>query len=194
MGNSPPHALQPSVLEDADGRRPVFGDTKRFQTDPAWHDLLPFYEYVHGDNGAGLGASHQTGWTGLVADLIASRPPRPRPRCGAAPTALNWGPIPLASRWHRSGGRVARLGDPLAGRARPAARRTRGCWQPPRPLLGLLIAALAIAYVVGTGHPSPDVLFSGQATLGPLLSGSASYSVGALVPLFACKGLATQRR
>ena len=60
-------------LEDADGRRPVFGDTQRFQTDPAWHDLLPFYEYFHGDNGAGLGASHQTGWTGLVADLIAGR-------------------------------------------------------------------------------------------------------------------------
>ena len=60
-------------LEDGDGRRPVFGDTQRFQTDPAWHDLLPFYEYFHGDNGAGLGASHQTGWTGLVAALIASR-------------------------------------------------------------------------------------------------------------------------
>ena len=53
--------------------RPVFGDTQRFQTDPAWHDLLPFHEYFHGDNGAGLGASHQTGWTGLVADLIAGR-------------------------------------------------------------------------------------------------------------------------
>jgi hypothetical protein len=65
--------LVSTFLEDADGRRPVFGDTQRFQTDPAWHDLLPFYEYFHGDNGAGLGASHQTGWTGLVADLIASR-------------------------------------------------------------------------------------------------------------------------
>ena len=60
-------------LEDGQGRRPVFGDTQRFQTDPAWHDLLPFHEYFHGDNGAGLGASHQTGWTGLVADLIAGR-------------------------------------------------------------------------------------------------------------------------
>jgi len=60
-------------LDDADGRRPVFGDTQRFQSDPAWHDLLPFHEYFHGDNGAGLGASHQTGWTGLVADLIAGR-------------------------------------------------------------------------------------------------------------------------
>ena len=51
-------------------RRPVFGDEQLFQDDPAWHDLLPFHEYFHGDTGAGLGASHQTGWTGLVADLL----------------------------------------------------------------------------------------------------------------------------
>jgi hypothetical protein len=57
---------------DASGRRPVFGGYERFQSDPAWHDLLFFHEYFHGDTGAGLGASHQTGWTGLVADLIAS--------------------------------------------------------------------------------------------------------------------------
>jgi hypothetical protein len=57
-------------LDDGDGRRPVFGDTALFQTDPAWHDLLPFHEYFHGDTGRGLGAAHQTGWTGLVADLI----------------------------------------------------------------------------------------------------------------------------
>jgi hypothetical protein len=56
--------------DDADGRRPVFGDEGLFQRDPAWHDLLPFYEYFHGDTGAGLGASHQTGWTALVVDLI----------------------------------------------------------------------------------------------------------------------------
>jgi hypothetical protein len=48
----------------------VFGGTERFQRDPDWHDLLPFHEYFHGDNGAGLGASHQTGWTALVASLI----------------------------------------------------------------------------------------------------------------------------
>jgi hypothetical protein len=53
--------------------RPVFGDTERFRSDPAWRDSLLFYEYFHGDNGAGLGASHQTGWTGLVADLIVRR-------------------------------------------------------------------------------------------------------------------------
>jgi hypothetical protein len=54
-------------LEDGQGRRPVFGGNEVFQTDPNWHDLLLFHEYFHGDNGAGLGASHQTGWTGLVA-------------------------------------------------------------------------------------------------------------------------------
>ncbi len=53
-----------------DGRRPVFGGTSRFNDDPHWHDLIPFHEYFHGDDGAGLGASHQTGWTALVAKLI----------------------------------------------------------------------------------------------------------------------------
>jgi hypothetical protein len=56
--------------DDPDGHRPVYGDQGLFQSDPAWHDLLPFYEYFHGDTGAGLGASHQTGWTALVVDLI----------------------------------------------------------------------------------------------------------------------------
>jgi hypothetical protein len=55
---------------DENGRRPVFGGTEKFQTDPNWCDFIPFHEYFHGDNGAGLGASHQTGWTGLVAKLI----------------------------------------------------------------------------------------------------------------------------
>ena len=54
----------------ADGRRPVFGSSERLQTDPHWRDYPLFYEYFHGDNGAGIGASHQTGWTGLVAKLI----------------------------------------------------------------------------------------------------------------------------
>jgi hypothetical protein len=54
----------------ADGRRPVYGGTQKFQEDPHWRDLHLFYEYFHGDNGAGLGASHQTGWTALVANLI----------------------------------------------------------------------------------------------------------------------------
>ena len=57
-------------LRGPDGRRPVYGGTERFQSDPHWRDLLLFYEYFHGDNGAGIGASHQTGWTGLVAKCI----------------------------------------------------------------------------------------------------------------------------
>ena len=57
-------------LRDESGRRPVYGATEKFQTDPQWKDYVLFYEYFHGDNGAGLGASHQTGWTGLVAKLI----------------------------------------------------------------------------------------------------------------------------
>jgi hypothetical protein len=57
-------------LRDQEGRRPVYGGTQRFQSDPHWRDLIQFYEYFHGDNGAGIGASHQTGWTGLVAKLI----------------------------------------------------------------------------------------------------------------------------
>jgi hypothetical protein len=57
-------------LRDQAGRRPVFGGAEKFQSDPYWRDHLLFYEYFHGDNGAGIGASHQTGWTGLVAPLI----------------------------------------------------------------------------------------------------------------------------
>jgi hypothetical protein len=65
-------------LHDANGRRPVYGGTKKFQEDPYWRDYILFYEYFHGDNGAGLGASHQTGWTGLIAralDLFARMTP-----------------------------------------------------------------------------------------------------------------------
>ena len=57
-------------LREADGRRPVYGGMRKFQEDPHWRDLILFYEYFHGDNGAGLGASHQTGWTGVIARLM----------------------------------------------------------------------------------------------------------------------------
>ncbi len=57
-------------LRDKDGQRPVYGGAEKFQSDPYWRDHILFYEFFHGDNGAGLGASHQTGWTGLVAKLI----------------------------------------------------------------------------------------------------------------------------
>ncbi len=56
--------------QDQNGRRPVFGGTEKFQNDPCWRDLIPFHEYFHGDNGAGIGASHHTGWTAVVAKLI----------------------------------------------------------------------------------------------------------------------------
>jgi len=62
--------LKKIFLRDQSGRRPVYGGSEKFQTDPHWKDYVLFYEYFHGDNGAGLGASHQTGWTGLVAKLI----------------------------------------------------------------------------------------------------------------------------
>jgi hypothetical protein len=62
--------LARTFLRDAKGRRPVYGGTAKFQDDPNWRDLVLFYEYFHGDSGVGLGASHQTGWTGLIARLI----------------------------------------------------------------------------------------------------------------------------
>ena len=70
--------LSKIFLRDANGNRPVYGGTKKFQEDPNWRDYILFYEYFHGDNGAGLGASHQTGWTGLIArtlDLFARLTP-----------------------------------------------------------------------------------------------------------------------
>ena len=62
--------LAGTFLRDASGQRPVYGGTAKFQDDPHWRDLILFYEYFQGDNGAGLGASHQTGWTGSVAPLL----------------------------------------------------------------------------------------------------------------------------
>ena len=62
--------LTSTFTRDDKGRRPVYGGTDIFRTDPHWRDHILFYEYFHGDNGAGLGASHQTGWTGLVATFI----------------------------------------------------------------------------------------------------------------------------
>ena len=62
--------LSSIFLRDAHGNRPVYGGTKKFQEDPHWKDYIQFYEYFHGDNGAGLGASHQTGWTGIIARVL----------------------------------------------------------------------------------------------------------------------------
>jgi hypothetical protein len=88
-------------LRGADGRRPVYGGTAKFQDDPHWKDLILFYEYFHGDNGAGLGASHQTGWTGIVArmmHLFATLP---------------------AERFLEQGKRAAAVTKTTAGRVRP---------------------------------------------------------------------------
>ena len=66
--------LSSIFLRDAKGTRPIYGGTRKFQEDPHWKNYILFFEYFHGDNGAGLGASHQTGWTGLIArtlDLFA---------------------------------------------------------------------------------------------------------------------------
>jgi hypothetical protein len=62
--------LSSIFLRDANGKRPLYGGTKKFQEDPHWKDYILFYEYFHGDNGAGLGASHQTGWTGTIARVL----------------------------------------------------------------------------------------------------------------------------
>jgi hypothetical protein len=70
VGKEISRRLTSTFLRGADGRRPVYGGTARFQEDPHWRDLILFYEYFHGDNGAGLGASHQTGWTSLVAPML----------------------------------------------------------------------------------------------------------------------------
>ena len=59
-----------TFTRDGEGRRPVYGGAKKFQEDPHWRDHILFYEYFHGDNGAGIGASHQTGWTGCIAAII----------------------------------------------------------------------------------------------------------------------------
>ena len=64
------HRMVNIFLRDTQGRRPVYGGNLKFQKDPHWRDLILFYEYFHGDNGAGIGASHQTGWTAIVARVM----------------------------------------------------------------------------------------------------------------------------
>ena len=74
--------------DDGSGRRPVFGGMELAQADPRWHNLIPFHEYFHGDTGEGLGASHQTGWTGLIADMIIRRGLEQEPVFGPAARRL----------------------------------------------------------------------------------------------------------
>jgi Glycosyl hydrolase family 63 C-terminal domain len=95
------HRLARIFLRDGDGRRPVYGGTEKFQEDPHWRELLLFYEYFHGDNGAGLGASHQTGWTGIVARIMhffATTTPERALEVGKASVALEVErPVPVAT-------------------------------------------------------------------------------------------------
>ena len=70
MGEEIANRLIGIFVKNGEGKRAVNGGAKKFQDDPHWRDHILFYEYFHGDNGAGVGASHQTGWTALVASLI----------------------------------------------------------------------------------------------------------------------------
>jgi hypothetical protein len=105
-------------LKDKDGRRPVYGGADKFQNDPHWRDVVLFYEYFHGDNGAGLGASHQTGWTGIIAramHLFATTTAEQALQLGAKASVVEVqktpseraavGPQPLAQRRKRKAGR-----------------------------------------------------------------------------------------
>ena len=82
MGENLANRMIRIFTRDAAGRRAVFGPRRKLQDDPHWRDCIPFHEYFHGDTGEGLGASHQTGWTALVASLIDEwrRPPQPSSR------------------------------------------------------------------------------------------------------------------
>jgi Glycosyl hydrolase family 63 C-terminal domain len=86
------HRMTNLFLRDEKGRRPVFGNLEKFQTDPHWRDLVLFHEYFHGDSGAGLGASHQTGWTGVVTKLIqqsGESRSRKKPKAQPAPATAH---------------------------------------------------------------------------------------------------------
>ena len=76
-------------IPDETGRRPAHGDDRRYADDPHWRDLILFYEYFHGDNGRGCGASHQTGWTSLVVRLLDKFIHRERPQATLVPSAAD---------------------------------------------------------------------------------------------------------
>ncbi|HEX3449675.1 MAG TPA: glucosidase [Isosphaeraceae bacterium] len=92
-------------LRDSSGRRPVFGGQELFHSDPHWRDHIPFYEYFHGDNGSGLGASHQSGWTSLVADLIAWRHAWATAQINSAPAKPSVFPAPASAKLGPTPGR-----------------------------------------------------------------------------------------
>jgi hypothetical protein len=122
--------LAMTFTEDENGCRPVFGGIEKFQTDPHWHDLLQFHEYFHGDDGAGIGASHQTGWTGTVALLFllaGALHVGPGARAARAVTDSRIPGQPAAGVC--AGGRVGCVSVgtlSIAGRSSPGCARTSG--------------------------------------------------------------------
>ena len=114
-------------LRDEDGRRPVYGGTQKFQDDPHWRDCILFYEYFHGDNGAGLGASHQTGWTGIDRPRSCTCSRRSTPGTSSrAARSLGREGRPRSRRERRSRadvGRTRASGRRAARDSRPSCRR-----------------------------------------------------------------------
>ena len=190
-----------------DGRRPVYGGTERFQKDPHWRDYLLFYEYFHGDNGAGLGASHQTGWTGLVAKSIQmfgaltpeARARRRDARGGDGLQALGAGrpgrgdAAPVLRRDVEAVGvpeRLAPRASASTGSAAPRAREGRRpparCGRSRRPASGSVISPTA---AVGIPALAPDRLgerdlvagADGDLRVGDEAARAAVDEVGALV-------------
>jgi hypothetical protein len=110
-------------LRDAEGRRPVYGGTRKFQEDPHWRDNLLFYEYFHGDNGAGLGASHQTGWTGIIAramHLFATSTAEEFLELGKSAALVETEPV---KNGRGKGAALVEVEPARSGRARGTARR-----------------------------------------------------------------------
>ena len=101
----------------ADGRRPVHGNQRKFQEDPHWRDLILFYEYFHGDTGRGIGASHQTGWSGLVAAIIQEQSEHSVPMGWLTAIAQEHGPEAKSEETP-----VERLPGQTVRRTRPTAK------------------------------------------------------------------------
>jgi hypothetical protein len=105
---------------NAAGKRPVFGDVDLFNNDPYWRDLIPFYEYFHGDTGRGIGAAHQTGWTGLVAAIIQEQSEHAVPMGWLAAMAQERGPEPGQGVAERTKETVIRTAPPKVARKSPS--------------------------------------------------------------------------
>ena len=131
--------------KDADGRRPCFGGTEKMQTDPAWKDNLIFSEYFHGDNGAAIGAFHQTGWTGLIADVILRRHGAVQASETSCATSSKWRSM-TSSHDHRGRSRPGRPPPRCRRRALPGTPFPLGAT--PGERLGIAGTNFAIASTV----------------------------------------------